>query len=167
MIKMVRGVALGALLALVVSCGWLQGLIKKPVKPEKDDVRPHSVLVGRIASISSHGGFALIQSYGAWSVVQGTALWSGDEDHIAALQVTGEKLGQFAAADIRSGTPTVGDAVYQRKTPDHKQADQAPATAKPTAKAESPGKPEQSGGRNEVRKTGDDVPGVPQLPESR
>jgi len=164
---MVRYFMLGALLVPMVSCGWLQGLIKKPAKPEKDDGRPRSVLVGRIASIATHGGFVLIQSYGNWSVAQGTALWSGDEEHLAALQVTGEKLGQFAAADIRSGTPTVGDAVYQRKTPDHKPVDPVPTTGKPAPKTEPAVKLEQSGSRNAGKKSGDDAPGVPKLPENQ
>lgn len=158
---------LGALFVPIGSCGWLQGLVKKPAQPEKDDERPRSVLVGRIASVSSHGAFVLIQSYGTWPVPPGAALWSGDEEHMAALQVTGEKLGQFAAADIRSGTPSVGDAVYQRKTPDHKPADPAPASAKPSPKPGPLGKAEQSGDRREEQKNGDEIPGVPKLPENQ
>ena len=101
----------GALLAPVVSCGWMQGLLNKPTKSEKHDNVPRSLLVGRIASVSTHGNFVLIESYGSWLVSPGTVLFSEDEDHMTSLQVTGEKLGQYAAADIRSGVPMVGDAV--------------------------------------------------------
>jgi hypothetical protein len=36
----------------------------------------------------------------------------GLEGRAANLKVTGEKTGQFAAADIQSGTLEIGDSVY-------------------------------------------------------
>jgi hypothetical protein len=82
---------------------------KKPDAPK---------LVGRIASIPADKRFVLIQSYEAWTVETGAILTTrGPEDRTANLRVTGEKLGQFAAADLQSGTVEVGDAVYSRHVP--------------------------------------------------
>jgi hypothetical protein len=80
-----------------------------PPTEKKDQAR----LVGRIASIHKNPDFALIQSYGVWNVPTGAILATiGLEDRAANLKVTGEKTGQFAAADIQSGTLEIGDSVY-------------------------------------------------------
>lgn len=92
----------------LVSCSWL-GLGKKS-KP--DPPPPQPTLVGRIASIPSERRFVLIQSYGKWTVPTGSVLISSGLDARSAnLLATGESLGQFAAADIQSGSVEVGDAV--------------------------------------------------------
>jgi len=162
---MFRFAVLLVLTGTMVSCGVLHDLFKKPAKQEKkDEDKPRSVLVGRIASVASHGNFVLIQSYGKWEVQAGTALWSGDEEHMAALQVTGEKLGQFAAADIRSGTPTIGDAVYERKVPEHKDATPA---AKPTSPQPAPAKTEPPANPQSGQKATHELPGIPKLPENQ
>ena len=70
-------------------------------------------LVGRVASIPSSREFVLIQSYGTWKIETGAILTTvGPEGRAANLRVTGEKLGQFAAADIQSGKLEIGDGVY-------------------------------------------------------
>lgn len=70
-------------------------------------------LVGRIASIHKNPDFALIQSYGPWKVQTGAILATiGPDGRAANLKVTGEKTGQFAAADIQSGNLEIGDSVY-------------------------------------------------------
>lgn len=75
-------------------------------------------LVGRIASIPADKRFVLIQSYGSWKIETGTILTTrGLEDRTANLLVTGESLGQFAAADIQSGVVEIGDAVYFQHVP--------------------------------------------------
>ncbi len=57
--------------------------------------------------------FVLIQAYGSWQVPDGATLTTrGPDERNANLMVTGEKLGQFAAADIRSGEVAIGDAVF-------------------------------------------------------
>lgn len=96
------------------SCGWLP-------KPKKsDEEKPKSVvegpkLVGRIASIPADRRFVLIQSYGKWTIENERILTTrGPEDRTANLKTTGEKLGEFAAADLQSGTVEVGDAVYSQ-----------------------------------------------------
>jgi hypothetical protein len=98
----------------LAACTWL-GLSKKSA-PEDPAVKPR--LVGRIASIPADRRFVLIQSYGKWEVETGSVLVSrGLEERTANLLATGESLGQFAAADVQSGTLEVGDAVFFLPTP--------------------------------------------------
>lgn len=98
----------------LVGCGWWKS---------KDETAEHPkpqgpTLVGRIASIPTDKRYVLIQSYGKWTIATGTILTTrGDAPRTANLLVTGEALGQFAAADIQSGTVEVGDAVYSAHTP--------------------------------------------------
>jgi len=129
-------VGLGCL--ALVSCSWL-GLGKKP-KPE--DPPPQPTLVGRIASIPADRRFVLIQSYGKWEVTSGSVLVTrGLDARTANLLATGESLGQFAAADLQSGTVEVGDAVLlpppisKKKpptTPDLPKIHPQPPATKPT-----------------------------------
>ncbi|MES2440457.1 MAG: hypothetical protein V4584_15415 [Verrucomicrobiota bacterium] len=108
------------ILGLVLSsCGTT-----KSSKPEKPDMekKPAVVegpkLVGRIATIPADKRFVLIQSYGKWEMEAGAILTTrGPEERSANLRVTGEKLGEFAAADLQSGAVEKGDAVYSQHTP--------------------------------------------------
>lgn len=85
---------------------------------EKKPVPEGPELIGRIALIPTGKRFVLIQSYGSWNIEAGTILTTrGLDDRTANLLVTGEKLGQFAAADIQSGTVEIGDAVYSQHVP--------------------------------------------------
>lgn len=88
-------------------------------KSTKENPAPEGPeLVGRIASIPADKRFVLIQSYGTWNMVPGTVLTTrGLDERTANLLVTGEALGQFAAADIQSGAVEIGDAVYSRHVP--------------------------------------------------
>jgi hypothetical protein len=90
-------------------------------KKEPAEVKPAAEgpeLVGRIASIPADKRFVLIQSYGSWNVGTGTILTTrGLDERTANLLVTGEALGQFAAADVQSGSVEIGDAVYSRHVP--------------------------------------------------
>jgi len=89
--------------------------VEKP--KEKKDTSTAPILVGRIASIPSDRKFVLIQAYGKWTVETGSVLTTqGPEGRAANLRATGEKLGQYAAADIQSGTLELGDAVYTLST---------------------------------------------------
>jgi hypothetical protein len=98
---------------------------EKPMTPEGPE------MVGRVASIAADRRFVLIQSLGTWKQEAGTILTTrGDEDRAANLLVTGEALGQFAAADIQSGNVQIGDAVYSRHNP-------KPAESKPESETES------------------------------
>ena len=89
-------------------------------------------LVGRIASIPADKRFVLIQSYGRWEVETGQILTTrGPDDRTANLRITGEKLGDFSAADLQSGTLEVGDAVYSQppvKPPELPKTPEVPQT---------------------------------------
>jgi hypothetical protein len=102
--------------AALVSCASQKSAtLEKPETPEKSDA---PVLIGRIASIPADKRFVLIQSYANQKVRSGTILTTrGTQGRTANLRATGESLGQFAAADLQSGTLEVGDAVYSRHTP--------------------------------------------------
>ena len=90
----------------------------KPDKPKEEEKKPvveGPKLVGRIASIPADKRFVLIQSYGKWEVESGRILTTrGPDERTANLRTTGESLGEFAAADLQSGTVEVGDAVYSQ-----------------------------------------------------
>ncbi|KAB2642880.1 MAG: hypothetical protein DVB26_01250 [Verrucomicrobia bacterium] len=127
-----------ACLALV-SCSW-PGWWKK--KPSPQPLPPTATLVGRIASIPADRRFVLIQSYGKWNVATGTTLISRDPDGRSAnLLATGETLGQFAAADVQSGSLAVGDAVLlpppiSKKNPPNTR--ELPKTLLPTQTIKTP-----------------------------
>lgn len=96
-------------------CIFLAACTHKPEETptEKTDVESKPRLVGRVASIPTDRTFVLIQYYGKWSVATGSILTTqGPEGRTANLLATGEKLGQYAAADIRTGVLEVGDGVY-------------------------------------------------------
>lgn len=85
-----------------------------PVDKTGEMMKPK--LVGRVATVPSDKRFVLIQSYGNWNVPAGTILISHGADHRTAnLLVTGEAMGQYAAADLQGGEVAVGDAVYSRE----------------------------------------------------
>lgn len=99
----------------LVICLFIAACAHKPEETptEKTDVESKPRLVGRVASIPTDRTFVLIQSYGKWSVATGSILTTqGQEGRTANLLATGEKLGQYAAADIRTGVLEVGDGVY-------------------------------------------------------
>ncbi|MFD2257405.1 hypothetical protein ACFSSA_12040 [Luteolibacter algae] len=84
---------------------------EKPKEKAEDPTK--AKLVGRVASIPADRKFVLIQAYGNWEVETGSILTTqGPEGRAANLRATGEKLGQYAAADIQSGTLEIGDGVY-------------------------------------------------------
>jgi hypothetical protein len=132
----------GAVLALP-SCGLFHP--KKSETPKKTEEKKTS-LVGRIASVSNDKTFVLIQSYGVWEVEAGGILTTrGSDERLANLRCTGEKLGQFVAADIQAGTPQPGDAVFHTPTPPAKpEPAPTPPAATPTAPEPKPASPQIS-----------------------
>ncbi len=83
-----------------------------PEKTKKPPVRDH--LVGIVTSVNND--YVLIQKYGAWKVPEEDILFSkGPEGQTANLKFSGEQLGQFIAADIRSGNVKLKDGVYWRQ----------------------------------------------------
>ena len=99
------------LIAIFLPCCADKEPEEKPKEKKVETTKPR--LVGRIASIPPDRKFVLIQSYGTWTVPTGSILTThGPNQRAANLLATGEKLGQFAAADVKSGTLEVGDGVY-------------------------------------------------------
>jgi hypothetical protein len=113
-----------------------------PEKPKADPAASANRLVGRVASISADSTFVLIQSYGTWEVPVGSILTArGNDDRISNLRSTGEKLGQFAAADIQAGVPQVGDGVFYLIKP---EAESSPETPAPPADSKNINPPNTS-----------------------
>lgn len=111
--------AVSTLLALSIistSCtGKNAAESEAPTEGQKTE-RPR--VVGRVATIPTGKSFVLIQAYGTWNIPTGSLLTTqGPEGRSANLKTTGEKLGQYAAADIQSGTLEIGDGVYTVVTP--------------------------------------------------
>jgi hypothetical protein len=100
-----------SLAALLVGCVTKPDKPKEPAKP----VAPSPQLVGIVASVPSDKRFVLIRSYGKWDATTGQIVTTrGPDGRAANLRVTGEKLGEFSAADVQAGTAEIGDAVYSQ-----------------------------------------------------
>ncbi len=106
----------------------------KTEKPKEDVKKPRlegPKLVGRIASIPADKRFVLIQKYDDWEKEIGGILTThGPDERTANLRITGESLGEFAAADLQSGSVEVGDAVYSPQTGNLVTPTKAPALHK-------------------------------------
>lgn len=123
-----RAVTFGFACFALVSCATKEPKEKPKAEPPR--------LVGRIASIPADRRFVLIQSFGKWTAEPGTILTTrGADQRSANLLVTGEALGQFAAADLQSGHVELGDAVYSQHIPKPSAANES--AAEPPA-AETP-----------------------------
>lgn len=115
--KAIIPAAAGVAIALLASCSLFQKSPKEDEDPDKPKIEPPK-LVGRVASIPHERKFVLIQSYGPWKSDEGAILTTrGPENRAANLRVTGEKLGDFVAADLQSGTVEIGDGVYSHHVP--------------------------------------------------
>jgi hypothetical protein len=133
-------------LALLASCSLFEDEKKEVTK---ETSRPK--LVGRVASTPSGADFVLIEAYGPWKVPEGGMLSGlGTEGRTSNLAVTGEKSGQFLAADIRSGVAKVGDSVYYRPVAG---SEEALASEEPAAGA--------SPSQLETKKTAEEDPAKP------
>ncbi len=111
--KSLPSLCIAALAATALTgCGLINRLMTR--HPSGEPITTNSPqLVGRIASLPADKRFVLIESYGKWNIASNSILTTrGPENRSANLLVTGEKLDQFAAADLKSGTLAVGDAVY-------------------------------------------------------
>jgi hypothetical protein len=110
--KVNPAVLLAAFSCLIISsCASTQTAKPEPAKTVEEGPK----LVGRVAAIPADRRFVLIQSYGKWTIESGRILTTrGPDDRAANLRTTGETLGEFAAADLQSGTVEVGDAVYSQ-----------------------------------------------------
>lgn len=80
--------------------------------PDKKDISIKKQIIGRIASVSSSGGFVLIQKYSAGKMPVNTIIQtSGPGGRTASLKPSGERVRNFFAADIVNGEVQIGDAV--------------------------------------------------------
>ncbi len=109
---------------LLAACICLGFSACASVKPKTADAAPEKpvakgpTLIGRIASVPADKHFVLVQRYGKWEGQTGQILTTrGPENRTANLRTTGEKLGEFAAADIQAGSVGIGDAVYLQHIP--------------------------------------------------
>jgi hypothetical protein len=136
-------------ICLVSSCSLFGG--KEEIPPDSA-TKPR--IVGRIALVPAGENFVLIESYGPWRVPEGGVLAGiGTDGRTANLVVTGEQLGQHAAADVRSGVAKVGDAVYYRPLGDQ-EGESPPESVDPPAPASAPAD-------LETQKTSSDSPAKP------
>ena len=94
--------------------------------PDKEDISIKKQIIGRIASVSSTGGFVLIQKYSAGKIPVNTIIQtSGPDGRTASLKPSGERVRNFFAADIVNGEVQIGDAVaayfdqQEKKDPPH------------------------------------------------
>ncbi|YCM44479.1 hypothetical protein V2O64_00405 [Verrucomicrobiaceae bacterium 227] len=113
---------------------------------EQDPIEKPAVIkkriVGRIASVSSTGTFVLIQKYGNGSLPKEAVFQSqGNEGRQASLRPSGERIRDFFAADLLSGTAKIGDAVVAYHTP--KQEKSVPEVEPPTPSSDEPEAPKK------------------------
>lgn len=105
---------------LMAACATKEKNAEAPVKEQVDMMR----LVARVQSRPGNKDFVLLEAYGKWTLEEGVHLYAyGNDGRTAILVTSGEKLGQFVAADVKSGQVEIGDAVYHRS----KGPSQAPA----------------------------------------
>ena len=115
------------ILALAMcSCSSLEEDPEDKNDPDKEDISIKKQIIGRIASVSSTGGFVLIQKYSAGKMPVNTIIQtSGPDGRTASLKPSGERVRNFFAADIVNGEVQIGDAVaayfdqQEKKDPPH------------------------------------------------
>lgn len=106
--------AASAMICLLQSCAN-----NKPVEEVKvEEEEKVDKLVARVSSVNLSANYVLIQRYGQLVVPDDSILYTlnstAGQGKGANIKLTGEKLGQFLAADIVSGQIKVGDSVYLR-----------------------------------------------------
>ena len=124
----------GCVFLLLAACAEKEKSEEPKAKPkaEAETIR----LVARVQSRPGGKDFVLLESYGKWTLAEGALLYAyGNDGRTASLELTGEKLGQFVAADIKSGQVEIGDAVYHRAKPPEAKVDATPAEAPAEAPA--------------------------------
>ena len=95
---------------------------------EKKDIAIKKQIIGRIASVSTTGGFVLIQKYSAGKMPVNTIIQtSGPDGRTASLKPSGERVRNFFAADIVNGEVQIGDAVVAYYDQQKKSEDVTPA----------------------------------------
>lgn len=101
-----------AMSCLLMACATQN---KESAEKKPTPVEESMQLVARVQSRPGSKDFVLLEAYGKWTLDEGVILHSyGIDGRSATLETSGEKLGQFVAADVKSGEVAVGDAVYHR-----------------------------------------------------
>lgn len=119
----------------LVSCATKGKETDPKTPPQEKEIME---LVARVQSRPGNKDFVLLEAYGKWTLDEGVILYVyGNDGRSATLETSGEKLGQFVAADVKSGEVAVGDAVYHRT----KGASAAPPASPSQPKAPSPQAP--------------------------
>ncbi|MDP4626359.1 MAG: hypothetical protein NWT08_14640 [Akkermansiaceae bacterium] len=137
MMRPITYFAAAALALFLPACADKEPEEKPKEKKEEQTTKPR--LVGRIASMPADRKFVLIQSYGTWDVPTGSILTThGPDGRAANLLATGEKLGQYAAADVKSGILEVGDGVYTIGTQKESNPNPVPELLEPGEEKEEP-----------------------------
>jgi hypothetical protein len=99
------------LLFLCSSCAWRKNDDKPQETKEEEQLR----LIARVQSRPGQKDFVLLEAFGKWTLEVGSTLYVyGSDGRTATLVTSGEKLGQYVAADISAGQVELGDAVYER-----------------------------------------------------
>ncbi|MGJ8677964.1 MAG: hypothetical protein ACSHX0_10640 [Akkermansiaceae bacterium] len=75
-------------------------------------MKPQRAPAGIVNKVNKEGGYVFIRRYYSLRLEPNDILESRGEGRTANLYPTGETLGEHIAADIRSGTVEIGDAVY-------------------------------------------------------
>ena len=138
------------ILLLLLSSLWFLACASQKQKKEDEEKAPPQRIVGRIASVSKAGQFVLIQKYGA-GVLPSNALFQsrGPDGRTAALRPSGERVRDFFAADLLSGSPQKGDAVFAYPvTPQKKEEAPEPPESPEPKDAESSAIGQKNQGKN-------------------
>jgi hypothetical protein len=75
-------------------------------------IAPYDMQVGQIAFVNLDSGFVLIETIPGAPTTEGLLWTSKGAKGKSELLVSGERKRPFTAADIKSGTPGVGDPVF-------------------------------------------------------
>jgi len=131
-----------ALAFILTSCGSAP---KEDVEDPDKAIPPEQKIIGRIASVSKAGKFVLIQKYGPGPLPTNPIYQSrGPDGRSASLRPSGERVRDFFAADLVSGTVEKGDAVITYlptpKAPDDSplEDENDPASRDPALPKEEP-----------------------------
>ena len=110
---------------LLVSCSKEKGEETPAIKTEEEKkIIPKRNIIGRIASVSQSKEFVLIQKFGPGKLPENRIYQArGPEGRAASLRLSGERIRDFYAADIASGTVKKGDSVIYYNTSNEEPED--------------------------------------------
>jgi hypothetical protein len=124
----VRIACCGLIFWMLAACASKEKNSPEAPKESVDVMR----LVARVQSRPGSKDFVLLEAFGKWTVEDGVNLYAyGSDGRMAILTTSGEKLGQFVAADVKSGQVEIGDAVYHRSKGPSTTAEPAAAPTAP------------------------------------